>query len=113
MSTSMLDRDFTRTPGSDSAPAQLPAQPAESTVARANHTLDQLQRLADLLAVEDGYEPVVRDFVVPRNFRLSVVIPVFNEVRTIQQVLTRIAAIPIPKEIIVVDDASSDGTREL
>ena len=88
-------------------------QNADDTIARVNHSLEELQRLADLLAVEDGYEPAVRDFVLPRNFKLSIVIPVFNEERTIQQVLARIAALPIPKEIVIVDDASTDGTREI
>ncbi|MBW8885509.1 MAG: glycosyltransferase, partial [Planctomycetia bacterium] len=77
------------------------------------HSLDELQRLAELLAVADGYEPTTRDFVIPRNFKISVVIPVYNEAATIRQVLANVAALPIPKEIIVVDDASTDGTREL
>src|SRR6186713_1995085 len=93
----------------------LDARPEQSdeTIARITYTLADLQRLADLLAVEDGYEPAVRDFVIPRNFKLSIVIPVFNEERTIQQVLTRVAALPVPKEIVIVDDASTDGTRQI
>ncbi len=46
------------------------------------------------------------------DFVLSVVIPVFNERETIEQVIDRVCASPIRKEIIVVDDGSSDGTRE-
>ena len=76
------------------------------------HSLDELQRLADLLAVEDDYEPISRDFVIPRNYKMSVVIPVFNERKTIQHVLANVVALPMPKEVIVVDDASTDGTRE-
>jgi glycosyltransferase involved in cell wall biosynthesis len=85
----------------------------ESTIQRMTHSLDDLQRLAELLAVSDDYEPTTRDFVIPRNFKISVVIPVYNEAATIRQVLANVAALPIPKEIIVVDDASTDGTREL
>ena len=46
---------------------------------------------------------------------LSVVIPVFNEAGTIQELLKRVRAVEIPynKELIVVDDFSTDGTREL
>ena len=45
--------------------------------------------------------------------RLSVVIPCFNEVATIERLLEAVRASPHPdKEIIVVDDGSSDGTRE-
>ena len=43
--------------------------------------------------------------------RLSVIIPVFNEVATVRTLLERVMAVPIPKEIIVVDDCSTDGTR--
>lgn len=44
---------------------------------------------------------------------LSVVIPVYNERATIEELLRRVEAVPLDKEIIVVDDASTDGTREL
>ncbi len=46
---------------------------------------------------------------------LSVVIPVFNEVRTIQEILKQIRDVdmPNPRELIVVDDFSTDGTREI
>jgi glycosyltransferase involved in cell wall biosynthesis len=45
--------------------------------------------------------------------KLSVLMPVYNEVRTIDEVLRLVSAVPIEKEIVVVDDASSDGTREI
>ena len=45
--------------------------------------------------------------------KLSVVIPVFNEKSTISEILERVRAVPIEKEIIVVDDFSTDGTREI
>src|SRR5215212_9044936 len=43
---------------------------------------------------------------------LSVVIPVYNEVETIGQILAAVRAVEIDSEIIVVDDFSTDGTRE-
>ena len=43
--------------------------------------------------------------------KLSVVVPVYNEVGTIDQILDRVRRVPIEKEIIVVDDCSTDGTR--
>jgi glycosyltransferase involved in cell wall biosynthesis len=45
--------------------------------------------------------------------KLSVVIPVYNERNTILEVLDRVRAVDLPKEIIVVDDCSTDGTREI
>ncbi len=45
--------------------------------------------------------------------KLSVVIPVFNERETLLQLLDRVRATPFEKEIILVDDCSQDGTREL
>ena len=45
--------------------------------------------------------------------RLSVVIPVYNEAATIREILERVRAVEIPKEVIVVDDGSTDGTREI
>ena len=45
--------------------------------------------------------------------KLSVVIPVYNERNTIEHVLRQVQAVDISKEIIVVDDGSTDGTREL
>lgn len=44
--------------------------------------------------------------------KLSVVIPVYNEIRTIEELLNRVRSVREDKEIIVVDDCSTDGTRE-
>jgi glycosyltransferase involved in cell wall biosynthesis len=45
--------------------------------------------------------------------KVSIVIPVFNEASTIRQVLERVRQSTIEKEIIVVDDGSTDGSREI
>lgn len=44
---------------------------------------------------------------------LSVIVPVYNERRTIDALLAKVRAVPIDKEIIVVDGASEDGTAEI
>ena len=50
----------------------------------------------------------MRDYLFP----LTVVVPVFNERPTIETVIRLVADVPVKKEIIIVDDGSSDGTRE-
>jgi glycosyltransferase involved in cell wall biosynthesis len=44
--------------------------------------------------------------------KLSVLMPVYNERGTIEEIVRRVRAVPIPKEIVIVDDASTDGTVE-
>ncbi len=47
------------------------------------------------------------------NPKLSIIIPVYNELNTLLEVLRRVQAEPYDKEIIIVDDYSTDGTRKL
>src|SRR5947209_18961992 len=45
--------------------------------------------------------------------KLSVVIPVYNEQATLQQVVQHVLAVPLPIELLCVDDGSTDGSREI
>jgi glycosyltransferase involved in cell wall biosynthesis len=61
-------------------------------------------------------EPVCRRlglYKIPEDLVLSVVIPVYNEKNTIHDIVRRVRAVPIRKQIILVDDCSRDGTREI
>ena len=51
--------------------------------------------------------------MAPSALVLSVLIPVYNERATIELILDQVHAVPVRKEIICVDDFSTDGTREL
>ena len=46
-------------------------------------------------------------------FRLSILIPVYNEEKTVALLLDKVKQAPFDKEIVVVDDGSTDGTREI
>src|SRR6478752_7430721 len=70
-------------------------------------------KLSDMLPKPTNYEVPALDYTLPADFKLSVVIPAYNEERTIREILARVAALPVPKEIIVVDDCSRDQTRAI
>ncbi len=77
--------------------------------------LAELEALAaELAELDAGTEeppkaPPKRD-AWPTDFRLSVIVPVYNEEATIRPILAKLVTLPMPKEIIVVDDGSSDST---
>ena len=52
-------------------------------------------------------------YPLPEGFKLSVVIPVYNEKQWVRELVRRVRDVPIPKEIILVDDCSTDGTGEI
>lgn len=47
-----------------------------------------------------------------KTMNISVVIPVYNEIGTVEEIVSRLQDVELEKEIIIVDDASTDGTRE-
>lgn len=104
----------------NTAPLVLPGKPLaalgpgpEDAIRRAEQTLDRLDDLTQLLAVDEGYQVPPLDYGLPTRFKLSVVVPVYNEENTIRQLLSRLLAQPLPMEIIIVDDHSLDMTRDV
>ena len=76
--------------------------------------LDDRERVESLIRAFG--EPFCRKmgiYPVPADLTLSVVIPVYKEIRTIREILRQVRAVPVNKQIILVDDCSTDGTREL
>lgn len=70
--------------------------------------------LAEQIVIESDHQsrispPLPQD----AEFKLSVLMPVFNERATILEIIERVRRVKIPKEIIIVDDYSIDGTREM
>lgn len=87
-------------PNVDALLARLASDPAE-----------RLRLLHALLGVSACRQLGV--YPLPEGFKLSVVIPVYNEKQWVRELVQRVQAVPIPKEIILVDDCSTDGTREI
>lgn len=73
--------------------------------------LPLLEQLARVLG--EGTLRELGVYELPAGFKLSVAMPVYNEATTIREILRRVLAVPIPKEILVVDDGSTDGTRDI
>ncbi len=61
-------------------------------------------------AASNGVQPLA---VPRRDYVLSVAIPVYNEERTLLEILERVRAVDVPKEVLLVDDGSTDGTRAI
>lgn len=51
--------------------------------------------------------------VQPTLATLSVLVPLYNERENVLRILERVRAVPVAKEVVLVDDASTDGTREI
>ncbi len=103
----------------------IPAAPAVRTSHRSDEAhLESLERQVERLTtyqraelaqklLGDGPCRQMGVFPIPNGFKLSVVIPVYNEKRWLHELMRRVQDVPIPKEVIIVDDFSTDGTREL
>jgi glycosyltransferase involved in cell wall biosynthesis len=75
-------------------------------------TPEQLDNLRQLI-LGDAARRQLGLYPYPDGFRLSVVIPVYNEKQWVRELVRRVLAVPVPKEIILVDDCSTDGTRDI
>jgi glycosyltransferase involved in cell wall biosynthesis len=63
--------------------------------------------------LDDTDRLIADDRMTPATCPLSIILPVYNERNTIRQIVERVAALPLYKEILIVDDASTDGTGEI
>jgi glycosyltransferase involved in cell wall biosynthesis len=98
---------------SGAAPATNLANVDLATSERLAGALDRLEQLSSFLSGDESAEDLSLNGGLPPEFKLSIVVPVYNERATIRRVLSQVRALPLPKEIIVVDDCSTDGTRDL
>jgi len=80
---------------------------------RMNKALEELDELARRLNDDDQYHIEPLGYETPAGFKLSVVIPVYNEEQTLHRITGRVRSLPLPLELVLVDDCSTDGTRAL
>lgn len=90
-------------------------QPLDSAAAIAAR-LDELTEYAqELNRLDDELLPPAitsaTTLSLPTDFLLSIVVPIFNEQATVRAIVAKLLALPLPKELILVDDGSTDGTR--
>lgn len=64
-------------------------------------------RLGDAACRQLGF------YAIPEDLVLSVVVPVYNEEKTLRALVDRVRAVPLRKEIVLVDDGSKDSSREV
>lgn len=97
-------------------PANAPA-PAKIDKERAERMLAAIDVAEAGLAALDrqyGLEELPTDEKQPRTaLQVSVVIPVYNERETIREIVSRVQAAELHHEIVIVDDCSTDGTRDV
>ncbi|MGE3406604.1 MAG: glycosyltransferase family 2 protein [Pirellulales bacterium] len=106
------------TPNEDLVPSTRPhlrvADPGDHDPQRAAAAQEERARVA---RAEELLGPsacrTLGIYALPEGFVLSVVIPVYNEIRTLAELVGRVRASGVPCQIILIDDASTDGTREL
>ncbi|GAA4435623.1 glycosyltransferase family 2 protein [Bremerella cremea] len=80
--------------------------PWEFRLAETEHLLDELET--------DNQQPTdTLDYPLPVDFKLSVIVPVFNEEATTATVVQRLLQLPFRTEIVIVEDGSTDRTRDV
>lgn len=68
---------------------------------------------ASRFAVAPVATAAAEQYLPTATYLLTVAVPVYNERETLREILERIRAVEVPMEIILVDDGSTDGTREI
>ncbi|MGI9456964.1 MAG: glycosyltransferase family 2 protein [Aeoliella sp.] len=102
-------------PSADALPLRA-ARPIldEATKERMLAAVDAAEAGLAALDREHGIDDTpARDFTKRTELKVSIVIPVYNERQTIREIISRVRAANCHHQIVIVDDASTDGTRDL
>jgi glycosyltransferase involved in cell wall biosynthesis len=106
-----MSNTITPRPPQGKAPVSTPARRAlcehlDDVIGRMQHDLDSAASLVAQAVGEVGDQTAVDEV------ELTVVIPVYNEPVTVLEIVDRVRALPISKQVVVVDDGSTDGTSQ-
>ncbi len=107
-----MSTSFTNLPHNTQVPL-VTGSAVETSESVARRAEDALDALRCALAAESDYDIRPLNYDWPANQLLSVVVPVYNERKTITRLLARVCALPVRLELIVVDDCSTDGTQDV
>lgn len=90
--------------------ADAPAARDNAYLERASLTLDKAEaHLADAARLDEPTAPQAKR----TSLAVSILMPVYNERGTIQEIVRRVRSVGVHQEIVIVDDCSSDGTRDI
>ena len=104
MSRSSSNTNPSTAPVVDIRPSVVPTLAHEASTS--DFVLARLDQVSDVIDAESQCD-------IRRAPVLSIVIPVYNERKTILQIIELVRQLDVDKQIIVVDDGSTDGTREI
>lgn len=97
----------------------LASEPSSATAPLSNNESDEilsrLEACGDLVQSElEAYRNSLPSDAneTQQDYLLSVVIPVYNEENTIARVISRVTSLPVNTQLVIVDDCSTDGTRD-
>lgn len=77
-----------------------------ATINNSTEYTGKIDELTELLGTELCRELGI--YPLPEGLEISVVVPIYNEKTTVEEIVRRVRAVPIPKEIILVDDGTRD-----
>lgn len=83
----------------------------ERTLDDAERALEEARRHGDLAAADPAPPAPARR--APSRLKVSVLMPVYNEIGTIREIVDRVCAQGLHDELLIVDDCSTDGTRDV
>ena len=92
---------------------EFSAYHGDQTMAEAQRGLQRVDRSRAAGGPRRTFDLPLRAERERHAVKLSVVMPAYNERKTIREIVRRVLAVPIEKEIIIVDDGSTDGTRDI